>query len=88
MQFTYVNDIPTVEQAMRQVVLAWSGSPDQNPLVKTFLIRKIEESVIAGLAEVRHIMTAELTTLFDREAVAKDWNDAIEKAIQVVEGSA
>lgn len=86
-KFDYPNGVPTVEQAMKQVVMAWSGSPDTNPLVRDLLIRQIEETAAAGLREIRDILTAEMATLFDPEGTAVDWNEAIEKCIQLVEGT-
>lgn len=87
MQFTYLNGVATVEQAMKQIVMAWSGDPNNNPLVKTVLEAQIERTVEEGLLEIRSILTGELATLFDVESVAFDWNQAIEKCIQVVEGT-
>lgn len=86
MQFSYVNDIPTVESAIRQVIRAWSGDPNTNPLVKDMLQAQIERTAEAGLREIRDIFTAEMSTLFDTEGAAVDWNEAVEKCIQVVEG--
>lgn len=85
MQFRYPNGIPTVEQAMRQGVatLLRSGHPLADPMVD----RAIDAVSRETLTEIRQILTGEMSTLFDVEGMAIDWNEAIERAIQVVEGT-
>lgn len=78
----YINGIPTVEQA----VLA--GLKDTVHGLYEFDEQFLRTQSEALLEEVRCIFTAELSTLFDRDGVAQDWNEAIELAIKVVEGSA
>jgi len=71
MEFRYAHGIPTVEQAMSQA-----------------LAHADEEGVgQAALTEIRNIMTAEISTLFDLEGAAIDWNEAIERAMRCVEGT-
>lgn len=85
MQFTYAHGIPTVEQAVRQGIEQFiqSGQVLSQPVVQE-AIRQIADDV---LSEVRMIFTSEMSSLLDPEGVAADFNDGVEKCIQLVEGS-
>lgn len=85
MQFIYANGIPTVESAMRQAVGAFIA-PGHNSVTHV-LNGAIREVADDALREIRTILTGELTTLFDIEGAAMEWNEAVEKCIQVVEGT-
>lgn len=66
----------TIESVIHQAVGLAAHQPDYDELI-----------AIADEAarEVRQIVTGQLTKLLDLEAVALEWNDAIDAAIQMVE---
>jgi hypothetical protein len=83
-QFTYTHGIPTVEQAMRQGVAAYSRRVTPIGVSANAVLDTIATET---LSEVRNILTSEMATLFDLEDVALDWNTAVETCIQLVEGA-
>jgi len=85
MQFTYDHGIPTVESAMEQAVGYFIRSG--NEAIDGVLDRAVAEVARVALKEIRDIFTSEMSTLFDTEQVALDWNQAVERCIQLVEGS-
>ncbi|GAB3863235.1 hypothetical protein GCM10028801_30380 [Nocardioides maradonensis] len=77
MKFRYIEGVPNVEEAIEQAVR----------VVNPSLLRAAHEEVCDGLlAEVRSILAGELRTLIDDQDVAKEWNSALEVAIEVVRG--
>lgn len=85
MQFTYAHGIPTVEQAMAQAVGFFTQAG--NPLVEGPMRGAIQEVADFALNEIRMIWTSELSTLLDPEGVALDFNEGVEKCIQLIEGA-
>lgn len=84
MEFNYRDPgVKTVEQAVFAALLDTAHGVGPT-IVDPAYIRSQAEAL---LEEVRTILTGELSTLFDRDGVAADWNDAIELSIRVVEGT-
>lgn len=84
MQFTYPHGIATVEQAMVQAVSFFTTA--SHPVLQGRLDAAFKEVADAALAEIRMILTAEMSTLFDRAGVAIEFNEAVELCIRLVEG--
>ena len=86
MEFTYANDVPTIESAIAQGIglgsTCWSNVSEAG----TFDTDLARAAVAVTVNEVRNILAAELSVLLDRDGVAFDWNAAIDAAIQLVEG--
>lgn len=87
MEFTYLDDKPTVESAIGQAIGAGSTCWTKVCQAGTFDSTKAVGIVEDTIAEVRRIIASDLILLFDREGVATEWNDAIEAALQMVEAS-
>ena len=85
MEFTYLNDKPTVESAIGQAIGAGSTCWTKLCAAGTFQSEKAVAIVEDAVAEVRRIIASDLIVLLDREGVATEWNDAIEAALQMVE---
>lgn len=85
MKFQYAHGIPTVEQAMLQAVGFFTRAG--HPSLERALDTAFREVAAEALSEIRMILTGEISTLFDIEGQAVEWNEAVEKCIQVVEGS-
>ena len=85
MEFSYLHDKPTLESAIGQAVGA--GGCCWSDLCKAgeYQSEKAIEILDATIAEVRRIIASDITQLLDRKAVATEWNDAIEAALQMVE---
>jgi len=85
MEFTYLDDKPTVESAIGQAIGAGSTCWTKVCLAGEF--DSTQAALIVGdtIAEVRRIIASDLVHLLDREGVATEWNDAIEAALQMVE---
>lgn len=77
MQFRYVDGVKTVEQAVEQAI---------NVASQTSNLKSLEELADSLLAEIQSILTGELTALRDEKGVAKEWNSALEVAIELVRG--
>lgn len=77
MQFTYDNDVPTVEAAMYQAVEAAGKARSRGHATD------IAEE---GLAEIRRILSRELSTLRDDRDVAQEANEVVMQAMALVEG--
>lgn len=77
-------EVRTVEEVMFAGLLATAQGCGPE-IIDLAYIRAQAESI---LDEVRSIITADLTRLFDKEGVAEEWNSGIEMAIRFVEGSA
>jgi len=85
MEFTYLNDRPTIESAIGQAVGAGSTCWTRICLAGDFESDVAALIVAETIAEVRRIIASDLLHLLDREGVATEWNDAIEAALQMVE---
>lgn len=85
-KFEYPHGIATIELAVRQIVTKWAN-PTANPLSEEYVTRAVNEDTRDGVRELRSILTSEMSTLFDVEGQAVDWNDAIEHCLRLVEGT-
>ena len=85
MHFHYKDDIPTVEQAVRQGI-GFFVHPG-HPSVVDYCDNLVNTTAAEVLQEIRRIQTGEMTSLFDLEGVAIDWNEAVEQCMQLVEGT-
>ena len=85
MKFNYTSDQKQVRQALTMAVaqgsICWSNVAGAG----IFDAARASAAVDDTLTELRHLITFELTKLLDQTGVARDWNDAIEAAINTIE---
>lgn len=84
-EFLYPYDKPTVVRAITQAVGAASMCWERTDQAGEFDIESALAISAATSAEVRRVITFELSRLLDREGVAEEWNYAIETAMRMVE---
>lgn len=85
-EFQYLyDDKPAVAGAITQALGAASMCWEYTDQAGAFDIERALGIAMATNAEVRRLITFELSALLDRAGVAQEWNDAIETAIRVVE---
>lgn len=84
MKFDYTAE-PNVRSALTQAIaqgsICWSDVAGAG----TFDVARATAAVDLALAELRHLITFELTKLLDHRGEAREWNDAIETAITTIE---
>lgn len=84
MRFNYADE-PTISEAITQAIgygsVCWSDVAGAGE----FDSGRASVAADAAIAEVRHIVTFELSKLLDPVNVAEEWNNAIEQAIRTVE---
>lgn len=84
MRFGYTDE-PNVRSCLTQAIAHGSVCWSDVAGAGTFDSARASATVDLTLAEVRHLITFELTKLLDQTGEARDWNDAIETAIHTIE---
>jgi hypothetical protein len=80
MKFEYENDVPTVEAAMHQIVEAAY-------VLDVRGVDRVDRIAEEGLAEIRRILSKELSTLRDERGIAVEANAVLMQAMALVEGT-
>ena len=84
MRFNYTAD-PNVRSALTQAIAYGSICWSDVARAGTFDSASAAGAVDQTLAELKHLITFELTKLLDQTGEARDWNNAIETAINTIE---
>lgn len=84
MRFNYTAD-PNVRSALTQAIAYGSVCWSDVGGAGTFDSASASAAVDTTLAELKHLITFELSKLLDQTGEARDWNDAIETAINAIE---
>lgn len=84
LRFSYTDD-PNVRSCITQAIAHGSVCWSDVDGAGTFDSVRASAAVDLTLAEVRHLITFELSKLLDQTGEARDWNDAIETAINTIE---
>lgn len=84
MRFNYTAD-PNVRSCLTQAIAQGSICWSDVASAGTFDAARASAAVDLTLAELRHLITFELTKILDQTGEARDWNDAIETAIHTIE---
>ena len=85
MRFNYTSDDHQLRQALTMAVAQGSICWDDVAGAGKFDSARATAAVDALLTEVKHLITFELTKILDQTGEARDWNDAIETAINAIE---
>lgn len=84
MRFAYTTD-PNVRSCLTQAIAHGSVCWSDVAGAGKFDASRASAAVDLTLAELKHLITFRLSMLLDQRGEARDWNDAIETAINTIE---